>query len=67
MPSSAKDWPETISGYDASEAVRHRAAELGFAAIAADAGGSAVEDADLVILCSPVGSYKRSRRTSRRI
>ena len=48
---------ETISGYDASEAVRHRAAELGLAAIASNAG-EAVKNADLVILCSPVGSYR---------
>jgi cyclohexadieny/prephenate dehydrogenase len=47
----------TIAGYDASEAVRHRAAELGLAAIASSAG-DAVKDADLVILCSPVGSYR---------
>jgi cyclohexadieny/prephenate dehydrogenase len=48
---------DTISGYDASEAVRHRAAELELAAIASSAG-EAVKDADLVILCSPVGSYR---------
>ena len=48
---------ETISGYDASEAVRHRAAELGLAAIAAGPA-EAVKGADLVILCSPVGSYR---------
>ncbi len=47
----------TIAGYDASEAVRHRAAELGLAAIASSAA-DAVKDADLVILCSPVGSYR---------
>ena len=49
---------ETISGFDASEAVRHRAAELGLAAIASSAA-EAVKGADLVILCSPVGSYKQ--------
>jgi cyclohexadieny/prephenate dehydrogenase len=48
---------QTIAGYDASEAVRQRAAELGLAAIASSAA-DAVKDADLVILCSPVGSYK---------
>lgn len=48
---------DTISGYDASDAVRHRAAELGLAAIASSAA-DAVKGADLVILCSPVGSYK---------
>ncbi|MGZ5922566.1 MAG: prephenate/arogenate dehydrogenase family protein [Rhizomicrobium sp.] len=49
---------DTISGYDASETVRHRAAELELAAIASSAA-DAVKDADLVILCSPVGSYKQ--------
>jgi cyclohexadieny/prephenate dehydrogenase len=47
----------TIAGYDASEAVRHRAAELGLATITSSAS-DAVKDADLVILCSPVGSYR---------
>jgi cyclohexadieny/prephenate dehydrogenase len=48
---------ETIAGYDVSEAVRNRAAELKLAAIASSAA-EAVKDADLVILCSPVGSYR---------
>jgi cyclohexadieny/prephenate dehydrogenase len=48
---------ETIAGYDASEAVRKRAAQLELAAIAASAA-LVVKDADLVILCSPIGSYK---------
>jgi len=48
---------DTIAGYDASEAVRRRAAELELGAIASGAG-EAVKDADLVILCSPVGSYR---------
>jgi cyclohexadieny/prephenate dehydrogenase len=48
---------ERITGYDISESVRKRAAEIELAAIAADPA-EAVADADLVILCSPVGSYK---------
>ena len=48
---------ETVSGTDSSEAVRHRAAELGLAKIL-DTAAEAVNGADLVILCSPVGSYK---------
>ena len=48
---------ETIAGYDASEAVRKRAAELELAAVAPTAA-DVVKGADLVILCSPVGSYK---------
>jgi cyclohexadieny/prephenate dehydrogenase len=48
---------ERITGYDVSESVRRRAAEIELAAIASDPA-EAVADADLVILCSPVGSYK---------
>ncbi|HEY4275892.1 MAG TPA: prephenate/arogenate dehydrogenase family protein [Rhizomicrobium sp.] len=48
---------ETIAGYDVSEAVRKRASELELAAIFSDPA-AAVKDADLIILCSPVGSYK---------
>jgi cyclohexadieny/prephenate dehydrogenase len=48
---------ERITGYDISESVRKRAAEIELAAIVADPA-DAVADADLVILCSPVGSYK---------
>jgi len=48
---------ERITGYDVSESVRKRAAEIELAAIASDPA-DAVADADLVILCSPVGSYK---------
>jgi cyclohexadieny/prephenate dehydrogenase len=46
-----------IVGYDASEAVQKRAAELDLAVIAPSAA-EAVKGADLVILCSPIGSYK---------
>jgi cyclohexadieny/prephenate dehydrogenase len=48
---------ETIAGYDASETVRKRAAQLELAAIA-PSPALVVKDADLVILCSPIGSYK---------
>ena len=48
---------ERITGYDISQSVRRRAAELELAVIAATPA-EAVKDADLVILCSPVGSYK---------
>ena len=49
---------ESVAGYDASETVRRRAAELGLVAITSSAA-EAVKDVDLVILCSPVGSYKQ--------
>jgi cyclohexadieny/prephenate dehydrogenase len=48
---------ERITGYDISESVMKRAAELELAAIVSTPA-DAVKDADLVILCSPVGSYK---------
>ena len=41
---------------DASPAVRMRVAELGLADDVADGAGAAVVDADLVILCVPVGA-----------
>jgi cyclohexadieny/prephenate dehydrogenase len=41
---------------DASPAVRERVAELGIADDVADGAGAAVVDADLVILCVPVGA-----------
>jgi cyclohexadieny/prephenate dehydrogenase len=41
---------------DASPAVRERVAELGIADDVADNAGAAVVDADLVILCVPVGA-----------
>jgi len=48
---------ERITAYDISESVMKRAAQLELAAIAATPA-DAVKDCDLVILCSPVGSYK---------
>ncbi|ASK89138.1 prephenate/arogenate dehydrogenase family protein [Sphingorhabdus sp. SMR4y] len=44
-----------ITGYDADPAVRARVNELGFCHDVSDSAGTAVTDADLVILCVPVG------------
>jgi cyclohexadieny/prephenate dehydrogenase len=47
-----------IQAYDISDSVRARAGELGLAdSVTADAG-EAVRDADLVIMCVPVGAMK---------
>jgi cyclohexadieny/prephenate dehydrogenase len=46
-------------GYDSNDAVRVRAREIGFADVIEDDLAASVADADLVILCSPVGSYKQ--------
>ncbi|MEP3225180.1 MAG: prephenate/arogenate dehydrogenase family protein [Parasphingorhabdus sp.] len=45
-----------ITGYDADPAVRARVQELGFCDDVADSVGAAVIDADLVMLCVPVGA-----------
>jgi cyclohexadieny/prephenate dehydrogenase len=45
-----------IIGYAASEKTRHRARELGFCHAIAQSEAEAVRDADLVILCVPVGA-----------
>ena len=45
-----------ITGYDADPAVRARVQELGFCDDVADSAGAAVIDADLVMLCVPVGA-----------
>ena len=47
---------KTVIAADASAAVRARVAELGIADIVAEDCASAVKDADLVILCVPVGA-----------
>lgn len=47
-----------IAGFDASADVRARAAKLGFCDTIPDDIVAAVKDADLVILCAPVGAYK---------
>ena len=46
-----------ISGYARSEATRNKAAELKFADSIHTTAAEAVRGADLVILCSPVGTY----------
>src|SRR5579859_3299774 len=49
---------QVIAGHDASADVRARAQVLGFCdSLHADAA-AAVRDADVVILCTPVGAYK---------
>jgi cyclohexadieny/prephenate dehydrogenase len=45
-----------LSGYDGDPAVRTRVDELGLVDDVADSAGTAVIDADLVILCVPVGA-----------
>lgn len=46
-----------ISGYARSQQTRDRAIELGLCDEVHDSAAAAVEGADLVILCSPVGTY----------
>jgi cyclohexadieny/prephenate dehydrogenase len=46
-----------ISGYDASADVRARAQKLGFCTMVPGDIAAAVKDAQLVILCTPVGAY----------
>ena len=45
-----------ITGHDADPQVRERARELGFCDDVTDTAGASVVDADLVILCVPVGA-----------
>jgi cyclohexadieny/prephenate dehydrogenase len=45
-----------LSGYDASAATRETAKALGLVNDVSDSAGAAVTDADLVILCVPVGT-----------
>jgi cyclohexadieny/prephenate dehydrogenase len=52
------DLAREIAGYDKSGDVRARARKIGFCTNVYDDLASAVQDADLVILCTPVGSYK---------
>jgi cyclohexadieny/prephenate dehydrogenase len=47
-----------IAGFDVSEDVRARAAKLGFTDTIATTAQDAAQDADLVILSTPVGAYK---------
>ena len=51
-----------VHGYDKDEAVRARASELELAKIAPSAA-KAVEDADLVILCVPVGAMAQAAQS----
>ncbi|MGB5484056.1 prephenate dehydrogenase/arogenate dehydrogenase family protein, partial [Parasphingorhabdus sp.] len=44
-----------ITGFDSDSAVRARVIELGFCDDVSDNAGAAVIDADLVMLCVPVG------------
>jgi len=46
----------TVSGYDADPATRATARELSLASHIAETAGEAVRDADLIILCVPVGA-----------
>jgi cyclohexadieny/prephenate dehydrogenase len=45
-----------ITGFDADPEVRNRTLELGFCDDVTDSAGAAVVDADLVMLCVPVGA-----------
>ena len=45
-----------ITGYDTDPAVRARVIELGFCDDVSDSAGATVTDADLVMLCVPVGA-----------
>jgi len=51
-----KNLARSIVAADASVDVRRRVAELGFADVVAESAAAAVKDADLVILCMPVGA-----------
>lgn len=48
----------TLSGFDADQAVSARASEIGLVDHLAQSAGAAVADADLVILCVPVGAMR---------
>ena len=53
--------PGTVtSGYDADPAVRKRASERGLAGTICDSAADAVADADLIILCVPVGAMGKA-------
>ena len=53
-----KNLVKVIAGFDADADVRARAAKLGFTDTVTETLEEAVKDADLVILCTPVGAYK---------
>jgi cyclohexadieny/prephenate dehydrogenase len=48
---------EHIAGYARSEATRARAVEIGLVDSMHDSAAAAVREADLVILCTPLGAY----------
>jgi cyclohexadieny/prephenate dehydrogenase len=52
-----KELAGEITGFARSEATRTKAKEIGLVDAVFPSPGAAVEDADLVILCSPVGTY----------
>ena len=52
------DLAREIAGYDRSAEVRESARKIGFANTVYDDIAGAVQGADLVILCTPVGAYK---------
>ncbi len=57
----ASHLPGTVTaGYDADPAVRKRAGERGLAGTICDNAADAVKDADLVILCVPVGAMGKA-------
>ncbi len=52
-----KELAGEITGFARSEATRAKARDMGLVDAVFHSPGGAVEDADLVILCSPVGTY----------
>ena len=52
----------TTTGFDADPATRKRAAELGLVGNVTETAADAVADADLVILCVPVGAMAQAAR-----
>jgi cyclohexadieny/prephenate dehydrogenase len=52
-----KELAGEITGFARSEATRTKAKDIGLVDAVFPSPGAAVEDADLVILCSPVGTY----------
>ncbi|MCL4672897.1 MAG: prephenate/arogenate dehydrogenase family protein [Sphingomonadaceae bacterium] len=52
----------TTTGYDASPATRARAAQRGLVGTVCDSAAEAVAEADLVVLCVPVGAMAQAAR-----
>ena len=48
----------TLLGFDGSEDVRRRAAKIGFCDRIEDNLAAAVRQADIIVLCVPVGAYR---------